>query len=234
MFIEAREDGPIVIDMASNIMQINESEIASIAYKCRKNRNFVRAMLYYQCSLQCWLRDMQRGKIKNRSIEVINRAEKFALVVYHIGLSTDTRGIMYEYALQVFRAFIQAYENGPEKLNVHRDLTIMGCCYYIGATLRKLNDPKQSLNFTSHGINIGMKTIMDHKNHLVAKSHLLAAQCYLSLEEWDNAEMWLEFALKLCPLISNWDYQSSTETRKEFEEEVKSCLADVKSSRSTT
>lgn len=228
MFTEAREEGAGLMDMSADLMQVNACEIANIAFKCRKNRNFVRAMLYYQCSLRCWLRDMRMGKIKNRSIEVINRAEKFALVVYYIGLSGDTSGIVYEYALQVFRTFLNDYETGPERLSVHRDLTIMGCSYYIGVTLSKLNDPKQSLNFTSYGINIGMKTIKDHKNHLLAKSQLLAARCYISLKEWDNAEMWLEYALKLCPLIPNWNYQSTTETRTEFEKEVRKYLEDVK------
>nr|XP_039248552.1 uncharacterized protein LOC120326347 [Styela clava] len=227
-FEEAKIEGMEMVDLCSKVLNINEVEVSNIALLCRENNDFVRALLYYQCSLHCWLRDMRNEKIRRRTIDVITRGEKYALTSYHIGLSADTRGIFYEYAIPAFCTVMEKYEIGPPKLEVHRDLSIMGCYYHIGESLKKLGDFQKSIELTKEGINIGMKTMKEHKNYLLPKSHHLVAECYLELGDHDNAKRWLDSALRLCPFIVNWDFQSTTERKKEFEKHVNERLKHLK------
>lgn len=218
-----------LIQICVKKLNLSEVEISCIALHSREKGEYIRAMLFYLCSLHCWVRDMRADKVRKRTIEVITRGEKYALSLQHIGSDVDSHEIMTEFGVPCLQEVMQKYEIGPPNLESHRDLSIMGCYYHIGLACKKLGDLNLCLQLTKEGINTGMKSMKEHKNYLLPKAHNLVAETYLELKDYENAGRWFESALGLCPFIVNWDFQSPTERKKEFEKQINDSLKLLKS-----
>lgn len=217
-----------LMTMSAQSMNVEEIVISGIAYECRERGHYVRALLYYQCSFACWIRDMKGGWVRRRTIDVINRGEKYCMCLASIGKRKDLIDIVHEYGIPRLREILVQYETGPEKLSTHRDLSIMGCLYHLGNACKTLGALEKCTEITKDGINIGMRSMREHKHYLLPKSHQLVAEAYLQLEDYSNARRWFESALGLCPFIVNWDFQTKAEDKKEFEKNVAGKLKIVK------